>query len=310
MTRIAIYARYSSDHQNKKSIDDQISECKKSVAQNFPDAKSPLIFTDRALSGQTTMHRDGYNEMLLVIKERNIDTLVTEGLDRLSRDLGDTAKFYKVCVFYGVKIFTLQDGYITPMHVGFKGTMNDMFIDNLRHTVLRSHRSRAEEGKMFGLAYGYKIKIENGREAQGQREINEEQAEVIREIFHMYAEGHSLGSIVQILNARNVLSPRKSKWTKQSLLGSKARREGILCNEIYRGRAIWNMKSKSINPDTGGKNYKMNPESEWKVTQQEHLRIISDELWAKCDIRKYAKKIVKKDGKKERIRKILSLIHI
>ena len=188
MKRIAIYARYSSDHQNKKSIDDQVSECQKSITHNFPDAETALIFTDSALSGQITMNRNGYNEMLMAIKERTIDTLVTEGLDRLSRDLGDTAKLYKVCKFYGVKIFTLQDGYITPMHVGFKGTMNDVFIDNLRHTVLRSHRNRAEEGKIFGLSYGYKIKIENGREAPGQREIREDQAEVVREIFHMYAD--------------------------------------------------------------------------------------------------------------------------
>ena len=87
-------------------------------------------------------------------------------------------------------------------------------------------------------------------------------------------------------------------------MGSKVSREGILCNEIYRGRSIWNMKSKSINPDTGGVNYYMNPESEWQVTQLEHLRLISEELWAKCEVRKYAKKSTKKDGKEERIRKI------
>lgn len=81
----------------------------------------------------------------------------------------------------------------------------------------------------------------------------------------------------------HITSPGGKKWTKNALTGSLSRHEGILNNQIYRGRVIWNMKSLTINPEIGGKNYYMNPENEWVITQHEDLRIVSDELWECCE---------------------------
>ena len=161
-----------------------------------------------------------------------------------------------------------------------------MYTSFVALQVKRSQRNRALEGKMFGIPYGYKIKIKNGREVTGEREIDKTKASVVLEIFTMFADGHSLGSIVQYLNAQNITSPGGKKWTKNALAGSLSRHEGILNNQIYRGCVIWNMKSLFINPETGGKNYYMNPENEWVITQHEDLRIVFDELWERCEILK------------------------
>jgi hypothetical protein len=147
---------------------------------------------------------------------------------------------------------------------------------------------------MTGLAYGYKIKLHDGREVKGDRIIDQEIAPIIREIFEMYADGHSLSSMVEILNSREIPSPRGGEWQKTALIGSIKRYEGLLCNQLYRGRVIWNQKSKRINPETGGKNYFVNPESEWVITEREDLRIVSEELWTRCDLRKVDRKSINK----------------
>ena len=276
--------------QNPKSVEDQIADCRRFIAeQPWGKHAEIVIFSDNARTGKIVQRRPGYNGLIEALKKREIGILVAEGLDRISRDMGNSSHVYKMSEFYGADIYSLEDGKVTSIHVGIRSIMNDMYTDKMKSQVKRSQRNRALEGKMTGLAYGYKIKIRNEREATGERIIDENKALIIREIFTMYADGHSLSSIAQILNSRGIPSPRGGQWQKTALIGSIKRHEGLLCNQLYRGRIIWNMKSKHINPETGGKNYFVNPQSEWVIHDDENLRIISEELWARCDLRKFAR---------------------
>ena len=290
MMRIAIYARYSSELQNHKSTSDQVADCMRYIAKNFEDYEQPVIFKDDAVSGQSSHNRQGYQELLDCVREKEFDIIVAEGLDRLARNAMDNNLFFKICEYRRIRIFTIQENEIDILKVSLKGVMNEMYTQSLGLQVKRSQRNRAMEGKIFGLSYGYKIKIENGREVVGDREIVPEQAKVIHEIFSLFADGHSLGSIVHYLNSSNIPSPSGRKWTKNSLSGSRKRRDGILHKEIYRGNATWNLTSLNINPETKGINYDINEEAEQVSFSREDLRIISEELWARCVERKNALK--------------------
>ncbi|NQY81569.1 MAG: recombinase family protein [Alphaproteobacteria bacterium] len=101
--------------------------------------------------------------------------------------------------------------------------------------------------------------LRNGRGVKGEREIDDEKAKTIHKTFVLYAHGHSRGSIVATMNEQQIPSPTGGLWTKQSINGNRKRRGGILNNEIYRGRRIWNMKSLRMNPETGKKKYVMPP---------------------------------------------------
>ena len=46
------------------------------------------------------------------------------------------------------------------------------------------------------------------------------------------------------------------------------------------GRRVWNKLSYITNPDTAKRESRLNPESEWRIVEVPHLRIIDDELWA------------------------------
>jgi site-specific DNA recombinase len=53
----------------------------------------------------------------------------------------------------------------------------------------------------------------------------------------------------------------------------------MLRNERYKGVIVWNRTTEVRNPETGRKETRRRPESEWVRVNVPTLRIISDELW-------------------------------
>jgi hypothetical protein len=91
------------------------------------------------------------------------------------------------------------------MHIGLKGTMNALFLENLRFKTRRGQVGRAKAGRIpGGRLYGYDVV--KGEE-HGLRTINEPQAEIVRRIFREYVAGASPMAIVKRLNAEGAPSP-------------------------------------------------------------------------------------------------------
>jgi hypothetical protein len=70
-------------------------------------------------------------------------------------------------------------------------------------------------------------------------------------IFTRYAEGWSCQRIAAELNKLCVRSPRETTWCVSVLYGSPAKGSGMLNNELYVGRYIWNRSQWVKEPDTG-----------------------------------------------------------
>lgn len=77
-----------------------------------------------------------------------------------------------------------------------------------------------------------------------------------------------------------VPGPRGLKWQDTAIHGSRERRTGILNNETYVGRLIFNRRKFSKNPEKEQREARMNDERDWVVSEVAELRT-SDELWAK-----------------------------
>jgi site-specific DNA recombinase len=54
---------------------------------------------------------------------------------------------------------------------------------------------------------------------------------------------------------------------------------GILNNELYVGRLVWNRLRCVKNPDTGKRISRLNATTEWITKEIPSLRIVSDEVW-------------------------------
>jgi DNA invertase Pin-like site-specific DNA recombinase len=110
--RVALYSRVSSDLQSAASLDDQLRICAEWAA------KQGLLvvgsYTDQALSGASLI-RPGIQKLLQDAAAGKFDVILTESLDRLSRDQEDIAHIHKRLHFQGVGIVTLAEGETISM---------------------------------------------------------------------------------------------------------------------------------------------------------------------------------------------------
>lgn len=128
--RLALYARFSTDQQRDASIDDQLRICREHAArQGWTDVVGH--YEDRAASGASLV-RAGIQRLLSDARAKKFDAVLAESLDRFSRDQERIAHLYNRLTRDGVQMVTISDGVIGRLHIGLKGTMNALYLDDLR----------------------------------------------------------------------------------------------------------------------------------------------------------------------------------
>lgn len=270
----AIYARFSSDLQDERSLADQVAACR--VHCERSGLTVAAVHTDAAMSGASMIGRAGLAALLDDAKAGRIRAVVTESLDRLSRDLSDLAGIHKRLAFAGVDIITLADGAVSDIHVGVKGLVASLFLKDLAAKTKRGHVGRLNAGLVpGGKLYGYDAVPGQ----PGVRRINEAEAAVVRRIFVEYAAGRSPRQIVRDLNAERVPSPRGGLWNHSTITGSRARQNGIIQSRLYIGEIIYNRERMVKDPATGRRVHLLNPPAEWMTHAAPHLAIVDRVLF-------------------------------
>jgi site-specific DNA recombinase len=280
MIRAAIYARYSSDNQREASIEDQVRLCRARIEQE--GWQTGEVYSDHAISGATTL-RPGYQKMLEDARAGRFEVLVAEALDRLSRDQENIAGLFKQLSFAGVRLITLSEGEVGELHVGLKGTMNALFLKDLAQKTRRGLEGRVRQGKSGGgRCFGYDVVVSvdaAGEPVRGERRINQTEAAIVRRIFEEFAKGRSPRAIASALNKEGIRGPAGKAWGPSTIYGNWRRGTGLLNNELYIGRLVWNRQQFIKDPDTGRRQARLNPEAKWIIESVPHLRILDDHLW-------------------------------
>ncbi len=279
--RAAIYARFSTDLQNERSIEDQLSLCQTYAGR---DGLSVIrTYEDRARSGGSLMGRDGLRQLLDDAREKSFDVVVVEALDRLSRDMEDLAGIHKRLSFLGIEIRAVHEGVVNTVLVGLRGLVGQLYREDNAHKVRRGQAGRIKQGLAGGgSTYGYAAIA--GR--SGERVVVEAEAQVIRRIFQEYVDGRTPREIAHDLNKERVSPPRGRAWNASTINGNLERGAGILQNELYVGRLVWNKVRMVKDPDSGKRLSRPNPKSDWQIAEVPHLAIISSELFTAAQKRK------------------------
>src|SRR5580704_1295295 len=302
MIKVALYARYSSENQRDASIEDQLRLCRlHAQKQGWHIVEE---YSDQAISGASLL-RPGIQSLITDALSGRFDIVLAEAMDRLSRDQEDIAGLFKRFAFANVKMVTLSEGDVTHLHVGLKGTMNALFLKDLADKVRRGLRGRVEGGKSGGgNCYGYDVVKKlaaDGEPVRGDRAINKFEACVVRRIFSNYASGKSPKRIAFELNKEGIKAPGGGDWGFSTINGNRRRGTGILNNEMYVGRIVWNRLRYIKDPDTGKRVSRPNPESEWIFHDVTELRIIEQDLWDRIKGRQEAIKVERSTGKPNRL---------
>ena len=94
-------------------------------------------------------------------------------------------------------------------------------------------------------------------------------------------------AIAKRLNSEKVPGPNGGLWAPSTINGHATRGTGVLNNELYVGRLVWNRLRYVKDPDTGKRVSRLNPESEWVVQEVPALRIVDQETWDKVKARQH-----------------------
>lgn len=275
----APYARYSTDNQSASSIDDQLRVCRDLIARE--GWTESAAYFDREISGSIT-DRAGYQELLTACRAGKVAVIVVEEVSRLWRAQAEQWRCVEELEFLGIHIIGVRDG-IDTRRSGFeyllamRGAMN---AGARRETAWRVHRGltgKIERGLCAGgVPFGYTtIDADNGRALQ----IVDAQAAIVRDIFQRFAAGESCKSIALELNARGIPSPRGASWAQNAIYGHPGKGTGILNQELYIGRLIWNRTRWVQKPGSKQRKRIERPRSEWLIQTLPDLRIVPDELW-------------------------------
>jgi DNA invertase Pin-like site-specific DNA recombinase len=270
--------------QKETSIEDQVALCRqRATEQGWVVVE---VYTDQALTGTSAHGRKGLRELLDNVRAYRFDVVIAEGLDRISRNVADTAWMHQMMQFYDTEIYTLADnGPVTDLHVTFRGFQHQAFIKDLGQKTRRGQVGTIKRGRVSGsVAYGYKL-VRSVEIPTGGRAINEEQAIIVRRIFQEYASGMSSLEIAGRLNAEGIPGAAGRPWRACTIIGSAHKRMGILRNELYRGRLIWGKNQARRIPETGRRTTRRTPDSALEIVEMLHLRIVDDELWSAAQAR-------------------------
>ena len=119
----------------------------------------------------------------------------------------------------------------------------------------------------------------NGLGREGELEIVEGHAKIVRRIFEEFAQGYTARDIAGRLNGDGVDPPHGIRWNASTIYGSVQRGNGILLNEIYVGQIVWNKVRMVKDPETGKRISRPNPSTQHKRTAAPHLRIVDEGTW-------------------------------
>lgn len=274
--RVAVYSRFSSDLQDARSITDQVAAAREHAGRQGWTVVAE--FCDAAISGSALHNRPGLLDLMMAAKEHRFEAVLTESIDRLSRDLEDIAGLHKRLAYWGVKIVTLADGEVGKLHVGLKGMIASLYLDDLAQKTRRGQVGRVKAGRIpGGRCYGYDVVA--GGEERGQRRVNAAEATIVRRIFQEYVDGASPLAIAGRLNAERVPAPRGGQWNASTINGSRKRLNGIISNRLYAGRIVYNRQRFVKDPATGKRQARPNPPDQWIEQEVPELSIVPADLF-------------------------------
>jgi DNA invertase Pin-like site-specific DNA recombinase len=292
----ASYARYSSDQQDAKSIDDQQRPCRAKAEGHGKHIPDELQFADEAVSG-TKLRRDGFDRMLKAAEEGRFKTLYFFDLSRLARESVITITTLKKLVYvYKVRVVSVSKGIDSANEGWFTlatilGLQHEQYLKTLSANVLRGLvGSLLQDLSLGDYCFGYSsVPIEGaplrgkGRNARPPKKyvIVEDEAEWVRRIFFWFVrERRSIQWIVRKLNQEKAPKDHRSGTTTWGRAGVRA----LLRRIKYIGIWHWGITKNCRDPLTGQIYKELRPEEETQgwIRRFPQLQIVDDETFAEA----------------------------
>lgn len=273
--RVTFYARVSTDMDAQlNSLDNQVQYYTELI-QSKPNWTFVPGYIDEGISGGTTKKRDDFNRMIADAKAGRFDFIITKEISRFSRSTLDSIQYTQLLLDYHVGVFFQNDN------------INTLDSDSEFRLVVMAGVAQDEIRKLSErIKFGFRQSIKNGRVLGNDKlygydkkdcvmTINEEEAEIVRTVFDLYAN-HGLGTrkISQKLGQMGYTSREGNAFNTLTI-------RHILENPKYKG---WYCGNKTQSLDYRTKKKAFLDESEWVMYPDPTIpAIVPEELWNRAN---------------------------
>lgn len=293
--KAALYVRLSREDGDKEESD-SISNQKdllRDFASRHDDIEIIDTFEDDGWSG-TNFNRPSFMRMMDQIRKREINCVIVKDLSRFGRNYIESGNYLEqIFPFLNVRFISVTDmldsfknpSQMNTIAVPIKNIINDEYCRDISNKVRSSLTMKRKKGDFIGsfAAYGYLKDPKN----KGKIIIDEEAAEVVRQIYDWFLDGLGIITICKKLNSLGILNPTSYKKEKgmnyrhpnsgiNDTLWCEGTVRRILTDRKYCGDMV-----QGQNKVTSYKVQKSRrvPEKDWIIVENTHDPIVSRDIY-------------------------------
>lgn len=230
--RAAMYIRVSDEEQVKEgySIESQIAVCSRWLAEKGHDVVDTYV--DEGVSSKTLKRHD-MQRMIRDIERKKFDLLVFWRLNRVTRTVKDKVFLFDLFERYEISLKSMTEEIdtttasgrmITNLLVSVAQGEREQTAENVYSTMMELHMNGKRQGAV--APFGYDL-------IDSKLVINEKQAAIVRQMFHMYdSNQYGFREIAGIIN-REHKEPEDRLWSYTTV-------RYVLMNPAYCGVLRWN----------------------------------------------------------------------
>jgi DNA invertase Pin-like site-specific DNA recombinase len=289
--RVLIYARYSTDEQNPRSIDAQVAYCRRFLEALGVKEFTIEVMRDEGISGEQ-IWRPGINQVSAGIENKRWNLILVEDSSRLFRDPQPCIQLVRAAVDHDIRTICINDFIDTEE----KDRWEDDLYEAQRHhaqtnrftrrRIIRAQEDRWENNAAMGpLRSGYK-RTPTHPATQHEPErgpfydtIDKQWAPIVRLAFEQIAAGQPTWMVGRFLRENKlpgINGDPNCDWTDREVIAL------IQC-ELYRGIDIFRKTVSRKNHGTGKRAQKRAAQEEMWEREMPHLKITPDWLWFKAN---------------------------
>lgn len=248
-------------------------------------------YCDDGWSG-TNFDRPAFQRMIGDIEAGRVNTVIVKDLSRFGREYAQMGLYIEhYFEEKGVRFLSLAENIdssqgLNNLVLPFTNVINSLYARQASEKTKAAHRARAKNGMFLGsrAPYGYQ-KDPNDRH---HLIVDPEAAEVVKEIFRMFADGIGYVRMTKILRERNILNPqayfnqnnpdyyKHSDYWRKPFDWHATSVRAILNNPVYLGKLTF---GKTKTKGFFDKRRVPTEESDWIVVEHTHEPLVSQELW-------------------------------
>ena len=277
--RVTYYARVSSESDAQlNSLGNQIAYYENLIKKNLAWT---LVegYIDEGLSGISTKKRENFNRMIDDASTDKFDLVITKEISRFARNTLDSIQYTRQLLSYGVGVFFQNDNINTfdedsELRLSIMSSIAQDELRKLSSRVKFGHQQAIKSSVVLGNSriFGY-------TKADGRLAIDETEANMVRELFELYATGeYSMKQIEKIFWDKGYRNHNGNKIAHTTM-------SNMISNPKYKGYYVGN-KVKVVDMFT--KKQKFLPPDEWVMFKDETGEIVpaivSEELWDKANV--------------------------